>query len=156
METLRFGNRLLPVEHVALVEPFDPATQPNIKTERAFKTRLVLVDRSSILIEETVEGFAEVHGFRTLAEDGIATNPLIHFSVEAFAATDDFPTVRQFQTRLLWKDFDDKQQSKLLLSSPETVLAIAVRGQAAASAQTDVKGPVAKPRRKRPGDPSPK
>ena len=113
-------------------------------------------DRSSILIEDSVEAFAEVHGFRLLADDGIATNPLIHFSVESFASTEGFKTEKQFQTRLLWKDFDDKQQSKLLLSSPETVLAIAVRGQAAALAPTDAKASAPKARRKTRGEPSPK
>jgi hypothetical protein len=156
METLQFGRRLLPVEHVALVEPFDPATQKNMKSERAFQARLVLVDRSSILIEETVAAFAEKHGFRMLAEDGVATNPLIHFSVESFAATEDFPTVKQFLARLLWKDFDEQQQSKLLLTAPETVLAVAVRGQAEASAPADATAATEKTRRRRRAEPSPR
>ena len=155
METLQFGKRLLPVEHIALVEPFDPATQKNMKTERAFQARLVLIDRSSILIEETVATFADKHGFRMLAEDGIATNPLIHFSVESFAATEDFKTEKQFQARLLWKDFDEKQQSKLLLAAPDTVLAIAVRGQVPASAEADATTPVTKARRRSRAEPSP-
>lgn len=156
METLRFGKHLLPVEHIALIEPFDPATQKKMKSERPFKARLVLVDRSSILIEQTVEAFAQEHGFRVLADDGIATNPLIHFSVESFAPTESFPTAKQFQTRLLWKDFDEGQQSKLLLSSPEAVLAVAVRGQAAGPAPADAPAASPKGRRRGRGEPSPR
>ncbi len=156
MDTLQFGKRLLPVEHIALVEPFDPATQKNMKTERAFQARLVLVDRSSILIEETVANFAAKAGFRMLAEDNVATNPLIHFSVESFSATEDFPTVKQFQARLLWKDFDERQQSKLLLTAPEAVLAVAVRGQVAASGPGDATEAAARPRRRRRVEPSPR
>jgi hypothetical protein len=156
METLRIGKHLLPVEHVALVEPFDPATQKKMKSDRPFQARLVLVDRSSILIEQAVAAFAHEHGFHMLADDGIATNPLIHFSVESFTATEGFKPEKRFQTRILWKDFDQNQQSKLLIAAPDTVLAIAVRGQAAASAPADATAATTKARRRRRAEPSPR
>ena len=34
------GKRLIPPEHIALVEAFDPANAPRIKTVREFKARL--------------------------------------------------------------------------------------------------------------------
>jgi hypothetical protein len=78
-------QKLISLEHIALAEPFDPDAPSNIQTERVFKTRFVLVDWVSVLMEEELSDFAERHEFRMLNEDGIATNPAIYFSVEAFA-----------------------------------------------------------------------
>ena len=78
------GRRLIPREHIAFVEPFDPNANPNFQTTREFRGRVVMVNRDSVLIEETPQAFAEESKFRMLRDDGVATNPAIHFQVETF------------------------------------------------------------------------
>jgi hypothetical protein len=129
MSTIVVGKRHIPLEHVALVEPFDPALHPGLKSEKSFKARLVLIDRQSVLTEETVDAFAGTHGFRMLKEEGVAINPAIRsFGVENFVPAEGFEPTKPFLTRLSWRDLDGNTQSKLLLSAPEAVLAIAVTG----------------------------
>lgn len=130
MSTVQVGRKLIPVEHIALVEPFDPAAQSRIQSDRPYKARVILVDRESVLSEDTPALFAEAHGFRMLAADSVATNPAVRFSVETFAPAEGFKPSKPFATRLLWRDQDGNAQSKLLLSAPEVVLAVAVKGEA--------------------------
>jgi hypothetical protein len=66
-------------------------------SERPFQTRIVLLDRDSVLTEEALSPFAERHSFRTLNEDGIATNPAVHFSVEAFEASEGFTPTKPYR-----------------------------------------------------------
>jgi hypothetical protein len=127
--TVTIGRRLIPIEHVAFVEPFDVASQARIKTEKPFQTRVVLLDRESVLAEEALDAFAGKHRFRRLSEDGIAVNPEVRFSVEAFEPAEGFSPTKPYRSRLLWRDRDGQTQSKLLLSDPETVLAVAVLGE---------------------------
>ena len=47
--TITIGSRLVPLEQIALVEPFEPSTQNPLRTDRAFKSRIVLLNRDSIL-----------------------------------------------------------------------------------------------------------
>lgn len=135
--TLMIGKRLVPIEHVALVEPFDPAARSKLQTDRVFQTRVVLVDRESLLTEEAPDAFADKHGFRALSEDGIATNPAVHFGVEGFEPAEGFKPSKPYQCRLLWRDQEGRVQSKLLLASPERVLAAVVRGEVALPAATN-------------------
>lgn len=128
------GKRLIPREHIAFVEPFDANANPRFQTTRDFQGRAVMVNRDSILLEERPEAFAEVNGFRMLPFDRVATNPAVHFRVEQFLPAEGFVPAKAFATRLLWRDLDGNDQSKLLLSEPETVLTIAVTGQAPAPA----------------------
>jgi len=129
--TILVGRRLIPVEHIALVEPFDPAANPRMQSARAFQARLVLIDRESVLTEESVTSFVEAHGFRMLPEESVATNPVVRFAVEKFeGAADGFNPTKPYRTRLQWRDSDGNVQSKLLLTKPETVLAIVVKGEA--------------------------
>jgi hypothetical protein len=128
-KTIEFGKRIVPVEQIALVEPFDPETQKNMRSHRPFKSRIVLLNRDSILSETEFLAFAEEHGFRVLTKDGAATNPEVPFSVERFEATADFQPSKPFVSRLMWKDGDGNTQSKLMLSEPEDLIAIAVRGE---------------------------
>jgi hypothetical protein len=89
-----------------------------------------------------------------LQMDRVATNPAIHFRVETFVPADGFAPAKAFATRLLWRDLDGNDQSKLLLSEPETVLAVAVRGDAdphAAPAQD----PARRPSRRKPAPAQP-
>lgn len=56
-----------------------------------------------------------------------------------------------FESRLRWRDLDDNDQSKLLLTSPETVLELITDGLAVADTATEGRRPAAKSRRgKRP------
>jgi hypothetical protein len=123
------GRRLVPVEHIALVESFDPAKNPQFQPERAFKARVVLLNRDTVLTEQTPKEFADAHGFRMLAEDNVATNPALTFRIETFEPTDTFRPAAPYLTRLKWRDHDGNEQSKLLLAKPETVIAIALRGE---------------------------
>jgi hypothetical protein len=75
MTTLTIGKRLVPLEHIVLVEPFDPSTQTRMQSDKPFQTRIVLLDRENILAEEALATFVDKHGFRRLSEDGIAINP---------------------------------------------------------------------------------
>jgi hypothetical protein len=127
------GRRHVPVEQIAYVEPFEISANSDFKPEKPFKTRVVLVDREFVLAEATPREFAEAHGFRMLAEDNVATNPAVSFRVESFEATDDFRPTKPYQTRLMWRDPAGKNQSKLLLTKPNAVLAIALRGESDSS-----------------------
>jgi hypothetical protein len=124
------GRRLIPREHIAFVEPYDPSANPKIQTSRDFLARVMLVNRDSILIEETPEAFAKANEFRMLAEDNVAVNPAVHFQVETFEPTEGFNPTKPYASRLRWRDLDGNDQSKLLLSKAETVLAVAVKGEA--------------------------
>jgi hypothetical protein len=129
-KTVTVGKRLIPIEHIALVEPFDPTAAAGINTEKDFRARVVLIDRDSVLTEETPAIFAEVHAFRMLATDNVATNPAVRFGVETFEPAEGFNPTKPYLTRLQWRDQDGNTQSKLLLSAPEVVLAVAVKGEA--------------------------
>src|SRR2546423_12602207 len=133
MSNIVVGKRHIPLAHVALVEPFDPSMHPGIKTEKAFKARIVLIDRQSVLTEETVEAFTQAHGFRFIAGDQVATNPGIRFGVENFMPAEGFEPTKAFLTRLSWRDLDGNTQSKLLLSRPADVLAVFLAGEARAA-----------------------
>jgi hypothetical protein len=52
LSTIAIGRSLVPLEHIAFVEHFDRAANPNLKSERAFQSRVVLTSRESILTEE--------------------------------------------------------------------------------------------------------
>jgi len=84
------GNRFIPLEQIALVEPFDPAAQTDFKVEKPYKGRIVLLNRESVLTESLPQEFAAAHGFRMLPADDIAFNPAVAFKVEKFVPTEDF------------------------------------------------------------------
>jgi hypothetical protein len=48
--------------------------------------------------------------------------------VERFAPTENFNPQKPYATRLKWRDTEGHEQSKLLLTSPEDVIALALRG----------------------------
>jgi hypothetical protein len=123
------GRRLVPVEHIALVEPFDPGSNPEFKPEKPFKARVVLLNRDTVLSEQTPQEFVGAYGFRMLADDNVATNPALTFRVETFEPTETFKPSKPYLTRLKWRDQDGNEQSKLLLAKPETVIAVALRGE---------------------------
>lgn len=124
---ITLGKRLLPVEQIALVEPFDPTSNPDFKPEKEFKARVVLLNRDTVLTETTAQEFATAQGFRMLTEDNVAANPAIAFSVESFEPSESFRPTKPYLTRLKWRDPEGNEQSKLLLTKPETVLALVLR-----------------------------
>jgi hypothetical protein len=111
----------VPAEQIAFVEPFDPSSNPDFRPEKDFKGRLVLLNREIVLTEQTPEEFASEHGLYLFAEDTVAVNPTIRFKVETFAPTEKFKPSRPFRTRK-WRDQGGDEQSKLLLTAPETVI----------------------------------
>jgi hypothetical protein len=129
------GKRLLPVGHIALVEPFDPSSNPDFKPAKEFKARVVLLNRDIILTETTPEEFATAQGFRLLTEDNLAANPGIAFTVESFEPTESFKPTKPYRTRLKWRDQEGNEQSKLLLTTPEAVVALVLRPGVTTSAE---------------------
>lgn len=127
-KTVTVGKKLIPLDHIALVEPFERPAHGRMRSDRAFQSRLLLVDRDSVLTEQDAAAFAEAHGFRMLKER-VAVNPAVHFSVESFEPAEGFTPQKPYRLRLSWRDLDGNTQSKLLLAAPDTVLSIAVRGQ---------------------------
>lgn len=122
--SIKVKNRLIPLEHIALFEPFDPTTQSLLNSDREFRSRILLIDRDSVLSEQSRDDLAESYRFRMLKEDGIALNPSVRFSVEAFVPNEGFKPTKAFKSRLTWKDQDGEQQSKLLLTLPEDALEV--------------------------------
>jgi hypothetical protein len=127
MSIITIGKRPVPLEQIALVEPFEPSSNPNFKPERDYKGRVLLLNRDSILTEQTPVSFAEQHAFEWLADDQIALNRLIPFKVETFEPREGFTPTRPFKTRLKWRDSSGLDQSKLLLTEPLTVAALMVK-----------------------------
>src|SRR5262245_20014588 len=99
--TVTIGKRLIPLEHIALLEPFDPATQPKMQSDRPFQTRVVLINRESVLTEEALDAFAERYGFQKVSDDGVATNPAVLFNVEAFEPQEGFTPKKPYLSRLM-------------------------------------------------------
>jgi hypothetical protein len=148
---IRIAKRLIPLEQIALIEPYiaDP-TKP-LNTTKEFRSRIVLLDKNSVLAEQSVATLSEAHSFRMIQPDGSATNPDIAYWVERFQPTDAFKPEKPFQSRLLWRDPSGLAQSRLLLASPETILAIAVRGvpdPEMTTSESGPSGPEAAPRRR--------
>jgi hypothetical protein len=143
------SKHLIPVERIALFEPFVMPAEPPFQSSKDFKGRILLLDKMSVLTEETPEELAEANGFRLIPTDRVATNPAIPFSVETFTPVENFQPSKPYVSRLTWRDGDGNVQSKLLLTSPEVVLAISVRGEIeAGSPFPDQKNPIANGKRK--------
>src|ERR1700691_6639756 len=122
MQVITFGKRLVPAEQVACIEAFDPASNPECKPDRDFKGRVVLLNRDTVLTEMTPATFAAEHNLRLLAEDNIALGQAIAFRVETFTPTETFKPSKAYLTRIKWRDQDGNEQSKLLMTQPETVV----------------------------------
>jgi hypothetical protein len=128
---IAIGRKRFPIEEIALVEPFQPPAEPpsRFTSDKEFKARVVLIDRYSALTENTVEAFADANKFRLLPDDNVATNPAVRFRVETFEPSEGFQPRKPYQSRLKWRDQDGNEQSKLLLTKPETVIAVVLRGE---------------------------
>ncbi|MGJ4993858.1 hypothetical protein ACQR0Z_05565 [Bradyrhizobium sp. HKCCYLS3077] len=121
MKVITIGKRLVPVEQIAYVEPFDPASNPDFKKE--FKGCVVLLNREMVLTEQTPQDFAVEHALHLFTEDSVAVNKAIQFKIETFEPTESFKPAKPYQTRLKWRDHAGEEQSKLLVTSPEIVIA---------------------------------
>lgn len=122
MQVITFGKRLVPIEQIAFIEVFDPASNPEFKPERDFKGRVVLLNRDTVLTEMTPQDFAAAHNMRLLAEDNVAVGQAVAFKVETFTPTETFKPSKAYLTRIKWRDQDGNEQSKLLMTAPETVV----------------------------------
>jgi hypothetical protein len=122
--TLTIGKRIIPLDHIALIEAFDPEANPRFQPAQDFRSRVVLLNRDSVLALTPVDTLAKEHGFSLLAEDAVAANPAVYFGVESFTPAEGFAPTKPYATRLKWRDLDGNDQSKLLLTAPDQVLAL--------------------------------
>jgi hypothetical protein len=129
-EVLRIGKRLILIEEIVLVEPFTPSADGYPRSDRDFKGRIILLDKDTVLCEESPEDFVSGQGFRWVADDRVALNPAIRFAVEVFEPKEGFQPQRAFKTRLLWKEPNGATHSKLLLAMPDGVLTVLGRTRA--------------------------
>jgi hypothetical protein len=143
------SKHLIPVERIALFEPFVMPAEPPFQSNKDFKGRILLLDKMSVLTEETPEELAEANGFRFIPADRVATNPAIPFGVETFTPAENFQPSKPYVSRLTWRDGDGNVQSKLLVAPPELVLAVAVRGEIEIENEVE-QLPIKTPARKRP------
>jgi hypothetical protein len=97
---ITLGKRPLPIERIAVIEPFDPSSNPDFKPEKETKARVVLLNRDTVLTDSVPLEFAAAHGFRMLTEDNVAANPSIAFSVESFSPSESFKPTKPYRTRL--------------------------------------------------------
>jgi hypothetical protein len=123
MKVITIGKRLVPAEHIAFVEPFDPSANPEFKPEKDYKGRVVLLDHDVVLTEQTAEEFATAHELHLFVEDRVAVNRTIVFKIEMFEPTENFKPSKPYKTRLKWVDLAGAEQSKLLVTAPQTVIA---------------------------------
>lgn len=149
MTVITIGKRLVPAEQVAFVESFDPSSNPEFKPEKDFKGRVVLLNREIVLTEQTPLEFAAEHDLHLFAEDSVAVNRTIQFKVEIFEPKESFKPTKPYQTRLKWSDLSGDEQSKLLITAPETVIAEIL--QAKTEPSTAAKRPARRPARGRSG-----
>ena len=150
MKVITIGKRLISAEQIAFVEPFDPNANPDFKPEKDFKGRIVLLNRDAVLTEETPAAFAEAHALHLFAEDDVAVNRAIVYKIEIFEPTESFNPTKPYKTRLKWSDASGAEQSKLLVTPPETVIAEIL--QAKVEAPVPAK-PARRPGRGRKGSP---
>jgi hypothetical protein len=142
---VRVSKHLLPIERIALIEPFVASAGEPLNTNKEFKTRIVLRDRISVLSEDDPETLAKAHGFRWIEADRVGVNPLVVFRVELFSPTESFKPSKEFLSRIAWTDEGGNTQSKLMLTAPDALLAIVFRGQGAeagTSSMAKTSGPV--------------
>ena len=72
---ITIGREHVPVEQIAYIEPFEPPANGQFRPDRPYKGRVVLLNRETVLTEETPKEFAEANEFRFLPEDNVATIP---------------------------------------------------------------------------------
>ena len=53
-------KQLVPIEHIVLVEAFEASANTDVKREKPFRARVVLLDRDNVLAEFTPQEFADI------------------------------------------------------------------------------------------------
>jgi len=122
MQIITIGKRLVPANQIAVVEPFDPTSNPEFKPEKTYLSRIVLLNRDTILTETSPQKFSDANGFHMLVEENVAINPSLAFGIETFEPSENFRPTKAYRTRIKWRDLDGNEQSKLLVMEPETVV----------------------------------
>src|SRR5258708_40072131 len=74
---ITIGRVLVPVEQIAYVEAFEPPADGRIKPDKPYNSRIVLLNRETVLCEATPPEFADANGFRLLPRDNVATTHAI-------------------------------------------------------------------------------
>jgi hypothetical protein len=147
MKIITIGKRLIPDQQIALIEPFDPTSNPEFKPEKDFKARVILLNRDTVLTETPLEAFAEANGFYLLPGESVAVNPTLVFRVETFTPTESFRPEKGYRSRIKWRDPEGNEQSKLLVMEPEAVVfELSRRGNAAAESKKTPERPARKRR----------
>ncbi|HZR86318.1 MAG TPA: hypothetical protein VFB02_05915 [Bradyrhizobium sp.] len=149
MKFVTIGKRLVPAGHVAFIEPFERASNPDFKPDKDYQGRVVLLDREMVLTEQTPQAFAAEHGLHLFTEDDVAVSRAIPYKIEVFEPTDSFKPTKPYKTRLKWRDLAGAEQSKLLVTAPETVIAEIL--QAKVEAPVEAKRPARRAQRGRGG-----
>lgn len=93
---------------MAFVESFDPASNPDFRTDKPFKLRVVLLNRETVIAEAPPQEFAASHGFCMLGDHHIAVDPSLGFRVETFSPIESFKPENAYATRLKWRDLGGK------------------------------------------------
>jgi hypothetical protein len=70
--TIQVAKRIVPVEQIALIEPYVPVEGGQLRSAREFKARIILLSRDSVLTEDTPEHLANAHAFRMISADQVA------------------------------------------------------------------------------------
>jgi hypothetical protein len=138
MKIVTIGKRMVSLEQIAYIEPFDATSNPEFKSDKAYKGRVVLLNRDTVLSEQTSAEFAAAHDLHLFVEDDVAVNRVIDFKIEIFEPSENFKPSRPYRTRLKWSDDQGSEQSKLLITAPELAIAGLL------DAQLDVEQPKAK------------
>lgn len=118
MKVIAIGKKLVPVEQVAFVEPFDPSVSPEFKPEKDYKGGIVMLNGDIVLTEQTPQEFAAEHELHLFTEDSVAVNRAIVFRVETFEPTESFKPAKPYKTRLKWRGLTGGEQSKLCSPRP--------------------------------------
>jgi hypothetical protein len=61
-DVITIGRRIVPFERIALIEPFDPASNPDFKPAKEFRARVVMLNRDIVLTELAPQEFADARG----------------------------------------------------------------------------------------------
>lgn len=69
MKVITIGKKLVAVEQLAFVEPFDLLANPEFRPEENYKGRIVMLNRDIVLTEQTPQEFATEHELHLFTED---------------------------------------------------------------------------------------
>lgn len=82
-----------------------------------------MINRDIVLTEQKPPEFASERELHLFTEDSVAVNRAIVFRIETFEPIESFKPAKPYKTRFKWRDYTGGEQSKLLLTTPETAIA---------------------------------